>query len=194
MACIEAEWMEPSGLCHPPKLLYMKTILGDAADGTPEGGNGAGNTSASNGGNTGATTSTSTGTSRDVRPRIDAELWAIVEAEALRRDLTPGVFLGELLGRLKSGRRRGDGAWTVQLKALDVLMRRVTLNLIRCEGALLDLIDLPSAGTGLVGLEAADYRDAQARLVISAIARLRRDVSQLRELLLKGSTPKEGDS
>lgn len=118
----------------------------------------------------------------------------MVVAEAYRRRVTPGDLLADLIGRIKSGCKRGAGARTLQLKAIEVLLGKVTLSLIRYEGALQDFVGRPSSGQGLAEAEAEDHRDALARLVLDANARLRSDLAQLRALLNKTIQAKGGQN
>ena len=123
-------------------------------------------------------TSTSIGT-RDVRPRINAEVWNLVEDEARRRGLAPGGLLDFLLRGLEKGGRRGAGARSLQLKAIEVLMEQVTRNLIRFEGAIQDFIERPSPNAGPAVADVEDHWDALARTVLKAVASLRSDLSGL---------------
>lgn len=133
--------------------------------------------------------SISAGTEDRHRASIDDARWRVLERLAVRSNKRPADVLRELIDRAVSG-KRGRGQREETLHALEILLKHVTLDFVRYEGALRAFLErtyTPSEGNTLVAAEAEDHHTALALVVLHAngalldlVANIRSVVSELR--------------
>jgi hypothetical protein len=120
------------------------------------------------------------------RPIVDHPRWLHLEIAALRRGCDTSTILLGIIDRFIAGNRRGPGHHAEQYRAVEELLRHVALDLIRYEGALANFVtglESRSDRAGLAGAEADDFLASLASAALDANGALRRDVSELQELM-----------
>lgn len=119
------------------------------------------------------------------RPKIDYSRWAVLTSAADRLGVSVSDVLRNLVDRFAAGRKRGPGRHAEQYRAVEELLRHVTLDSIRYEAALSEFLGRAPADRSLAEAEIEDHADAVVRVVLKANGDLQRRLIELQDRLTR---------